>query len=136
MKIFERLLIYSIAFDIILLMSKFKQKNYANKSAVVLYKPWWYVYASTHLQLKIMTISIVSNIHHISYTPYFTCTNPYGSVLCMPQARRGKKQYMCTIIGGLNVGNFIQKSPITEVYSSPIFHLVWYLTVMFINSNI
>ena len=25
------------------------------------------------------------------------------------------------IIGGLNIGNFIQKSPITKIYSSPIY---------------
>ena len=43
----------------------------------------------------------------------------------------GKKRNTCIIIGGLNVGNFIQKSPIAKVYSSPIFHLVRY--VLFVN---
>ena len=31
------------------------------------------------------------------------------------------------IIGGLNIGDFIQKSPIAKVYSSPIFHLIRYV---------
>ena len=36
--------------------------------------------------------------------------------------------YLCkNIIGGLNIGDFIQKSLITKVYSSPIFHLIRYL---------
>ena len=30
------------------------------------------------------------------------------------------------IIGGLNIGYFIQKSPITKVYSLPIFPLIRY----------
>ena len=35
--------------------------------------------------------------------------------------------YLCkNIIGGLNIGNFIQKSPIAKIYSSPIFHLMQY----------
>ena len=33
------------------------------------------------------------------------------------------------IIGGLNIGDFIQKLPITKVYSSPIFHLMWYISI-------
>ena len=41
--------------------------------------------------------------------------------------------YLCkSIIGGLNIGDFIQKSPIAKIYSSPIFCLIRYL--VFINT--
>ena len=40
-----------------------------------------------------------------------------------------KAWHASIIIGGLNIGNFLIKSPITKVYSSSIFHLVRYLTV-------
>ena len=32
-------------------------------------------------------------------------------------------------IGGLNISDFIQKLPITKIYSSPVFHLIWYLNL-------
>ena len=38
--------------------------------------------------------------------------------------------YLCkNIIGGLNIGEFIQKSPIAKIYSSPIFCLIRYLLI-------
>ena len=41
--------------------------------------------------------------------------------------------YPCkNIIGGLNIGDVIQKLPIAKIYSSPIFRLIRY---MFIRSN-
>ena len=36
--------------------------------------------------------------------------------------------YLCkNIIGGLNIGDFIQKLPIAKIYSSPIFYLIRYI---------
>ena len=34
--------------------------------------------------------------------------------------------YMYNITGGLNIGDFWIKLSIPEVYSSPVFHLIWY----------
>ena len=51
----------------------------------------------------------------------------------MCHARMHIATYICKdITGRLNIGDFIQKSAIAKIYSSPLFHLIQYIITMYI----